>query len=58
MNPFVALFRAPFIVLELSWQIVRMLVQAVLLAWALAKLAVVIVQYLGRVLRNAYYRWS
>lgn len=58
MKFFAALFNAPFVVLESAWQIVLMLVQAVLLTWALAKLAIIIVKLLGRVVRNAYYRWS
>lgn len=58
MKLFAALFNAPFVVLASAWQIVLMLVQAVLLAWALGKLAIVIVMFLGRVLRNTYYRWS
>ena len=57
MNPFAVMFRAPFVVLELTWQIVQMLVQIGKLAWALVQLAGVIVKLLGRVVRNAYYRW-
>lgn len=57
MNPFVIIFRAPFIMLEATWQILLMLVEAVLLGYALAKLLIVVLMLAGRVVRNAYRRW-
>ena len=57
MNPFVVIFRAPFVMLEGVWQILLMLVEAVLLGYALAKLLVILLMLGGRVLRNAYRRW-
>uniref|UniRef100_UPI0039F697B3 hypothetical protein n=1 Tax=Sulfuriferula sp. GW6 TaxID=3345112 RepID=UPI0039F697B3 len=57
MNPFVIIFRAPFVMLEATWQILWMLVEAVLLGYALAKLLVVALMLAGRVVRNAYRRW-
>lgn len=40
-----------------TWQIVLMLIQALGLAWALGKLATILVRLGGRMLRNAYTRW-
>lgn len=57
MNLFTAMFRAPFVMMGAAWQIALMLIQFVGLAWALGKLAIIIVRLIGRVLRNAYYRW-
>lgn len=57
MNPFVVIFRAPFVILEAIWQILRMLVEVVLLGYALAKPLVVALMLAGRVVRNAYRRW-
>lgn len=56
MNPFVVMFRAPFIVLETGWQIMLMLIQAALLGYALARVLVALLMLAGRIARNAYYR--
>lgn len=57
MNPIAVVIRAPFIAVGLVWQTILMLIQFVGLAYALAKLAIVIVRLGVQVLRNAYYRW-
>lgn len=57
MNPFAIIFRAPFVFLEAAWQILLMLVEAVLLGYALARLLVILLMLGGRVLRNLYRRW-
>lgn len=57
MNPFAIIFRSTFVMLEASWQIVLMLVEFVLLAFALVKVFIAFVLLVGRVVRNAYRRW-
>ncbi|MBU2572364.1 MAG: hypothetical protein KJ725_20485 [Gammaproteobacteria bacterium] len=57
MNPIAVVIRAPFIAVGLVWQTTLMLIQFVGLAYALAKLALMIVRLIWRVLGNAYYRW-
>ena len=53
MNPFVIIFRAPFVMLEATWQFQLMLVEAVLLGYALAKLFVMLLMLAWRVARSA-----
>lgn len=57
MNLFIAIIKLPFVMLQLVWSLLLLVLELARISYHLGRLLVILLMTCGRWLRSVYYHW-